>query len=116
MIDPAEVIRDVIESGVWSEFRGEGVPSRGSRGNPATGAGLGHPTADWRTEIDPGVRAAYPASSRSGALIGSVSVTPSTRPTALRTFDGEAVIADPAGTRRVPFATFSTPRSRERDP
>ncbi len=88
----------------------------------ANGSGLriGAAVTARTLERDPGVKAAYPAISESGALVGSVQVRNlatlggnlcNAAPSAdmappLLALDAEAVIAGPKGTRRVPFASF----------
>jgi carbon-monoxide dehydrogenase medium subunit len=88
----------------------------------ADGAGLriGAAVTARTLECDPGVRTAYPAIAESGALVGSVQIRNlatvggnlcNAAPSAdmappLVALDAEAVIAGPAGTRRVPFASF----------
>src|SRR5262245_10775634 len=88
----------------------------------ANGSGLriGAAVTARTLERDPRVKAAYPAISESGALVGSVQIRNlatlggnvcNAAPSAdmappLLALDAEAVIAGPGGTRRVPFASF----------
>jgi carbon-monoxide dehydrogenase medium subunit len=88
----------------------------------ANGSGLriGAAVTARTLERDAAVKAAYPALSESGALVGSVQVRNlatlggnlcNAAPSAdmvppLLALDAEAVIAGPTGTRRVPFASF----------
>jgi carbon-monoxide dehydrogenase medium subunit len=88
----------------------------------ANGSGLriGAAVTARTLERDAAVKAAYPALSESGALVGSVQVRNlatlggnlcNAAPSAdmappLLALDAEAVIAGPKGTRRVPFASF----------
>src|SRR6185436_6993193 len=88
----------------------------------ANGSGLriGAAVTARTLERDPGVKAAYPAISESGALVGSVQVRNlatlggnlcNAAPSAdmappLLALDAEAVIAGPSGQRRVPMASF----------
>lgn len=86
------------------------------------GLRIGAAVAARRLELDPRVRASYPALAESGALVGSVQVRNlatlggnlcNAAPSAdmappLLALDAEAVIAGRAGQRRVPIAEFFT--------
>ena len=89
-------------------------------GDAKQGLRVGAAVTARQLELDPRVRAGYPALSESGALVGSVQVRNlatlggnlcNAAPSAdmappLVALDAEAVIAGPKGTRREPFASF----------
>jgi carbon-monoxide dehydrogenase medium subunit len=88
----------------------------------ASGLRIGAAVTARTVETDPRVRAAYPSVAEAAALLGSVQVRNlatiagnlcNAAPSAdmappLLALDAEAVIAGPAGTRRVPLASFFT--------
>jgi carbon-monoxide dehydrogenase medium subunit len=110
---------NVIQTGCVVDLSGVRQLREVARAN-GSGLRIGAAVTARTLERDPGMTAAYPAISESGALVGSVQVRNlatlggnlcNAAPSAdmappLLALDAEAVIAGPQGTRRVPFASF----------